>query len=466
MSSEKTFIDVENIEKLLAEGKSASKLVIYDVLKEARMAKGLTPEQAAILLQLEDEDIWQEVFQISKEIKQEIYGKRIVFFAPLYVSNYCVNRCEYCGFRGDNEASVRHALTLDELRKEILALESSGHKRVLMVYGQHPKYGLDYMVNTIRTAYETKTLDGKGEIRRVNVNAAPMEVDDYKVLKKEGIGTYQVFQETYHPGMYAKYHPANTLKGNYKYRLYALHRAQEGGLDDVAIGALIGLYDWKFEALAMLFHALDMEKEFNVGPHTISFPRLEPAHNTPLPETTPFKVSDRDFKRLVTILRLMVPYTGMILTAREKPEMRHELFELGISQIDAGSCIAIGGYQENAENMEKQQFKIFDDRSLDVVTRELADMGYIPSFCTSCYRSHRTGEHFMEFAKEGGVNTFCQPNALLTFQEYLTDYASPETRLSGEKLISREMELLSIHEKERVSKRMEEIKSGKRDVFF
>ncbi len=462
----KTFIDVEYIESLLAKHKSPDKKQVEEVIEHARKAKGLSPEQVAVLLGLEDEDMWQDIFKLAKELKQSIYGRRIVFFAPLYVSNYCVNRCEYCAFRSDNSDSIRHALTQDELREEILALENVGHKRVLMVYGQHPKYGLDYMLDTIKTVYDTKTPDGKGEIRRLNVNAAPMKPEECKALKEAGVGTFQVFQETYHPGMYGKFHPANTPKGDYKNRLYALHKAQEGGLDDVAIGALFGLYDWRFEVMGLLMHAMDLEKEFNVGPHTVSFPRLEPAINTPLASQSPYLVSDKHFKRLVAIIRLMVPYTGMILTAREKPEIRHELFALGISQIDAGSCIAIGGYKAKKEQMAKQQFKIYDDRSLDVVARELVDLGYLPSFCTACYRLNRTGEHFMSFAKDGWVKNFCQPNAIMTFMEYLTDYASAETKLAGEKLIANEMKDIDETRLAQVKEKLESIANGKRDLFF
>lgn len=464
----KTFIDPQEIEGLLAAHRRPERQEIEEILSHARQAKGLSPAEVAALLNLEDADLWREVFQLAKELKLEIYGRRIVLFAPFYVSNYCANDCAYCGFRCSNDQSVRRALSAAEVKQEVEALERVGHKRLLMVYGEHPKYGVDYMAATINAAYETRTADPCGEIRRININAAPMDVPDYRVLKDLAIGTYQVFQETYHPGRYAELHPARTRKGDYAYRLYALHRAQEAGIDDVAVGALFGLYDWKFEVLGLLFHALDMEKSLGVGPHTVSFPRLQPAINTPLHGQTPYLVSDDDFRKLVAIVRLMVPYTGMILTAREKPELRHEMYSLGVSQIDGGTRIGIGGYSEKEkENIpERQQFTIYDTRSLDDVIRELIELDYVPSFCTACYRSHRTGEAFMDLAKHGHAKDTCQPNAILTLREFLLDYASPETRRAGDALLARELAKLDDRSAAVVRRKLAEIEAGTRDLYF
>jgi len=402
---QKTFIDPDYIEKLLSNNTKPDKVKVFDVLNKASECKGLSPEDVAVLLGTTDKELWEEIFSLAKTIKQNIYGNRIVLFAPLYVSNYCYNDCKYCGFRMSNKEIDRCALSIDDIRNEVTALEEVGHKRLLMVFGEHPHYGLNYMYDSIIAAYDTKTPDGKGEIRRINVNAAPMTVEEYKRLKETGIGTFQVFQETYHPGRYAELHPSYTQKGDYAWRLYALHRAQEGGLDDVAVGALLGLYDWKFEIISILMHALDMEKHFGVGPHTVSFPRLEPAINTPFTTSSPYLVSDEDFKKAVAIIRLMVPYTGMILTARETPEVRKDVINLGCSQIDAGTKIGVGSYSEHKDEqaLAKQQFTIFDTRSLDEVIRELLEHGFLPSFCTSCYRLGRTGNNFMNFAKEGEI---------------------------------------------------------------
>ena len=462
-----TFIDVAKIEAQLEAGKSADRTRIEEILAHARLKKGLAPDEVAALIGLSDPELLEEMFVLAREIKEDIYGRRIVLFAPLYVSNLCSNECVYCGFRASNKSEDRHALSADELRQEILALENVGHKRVLMVFGEHPRFGAEYMAEMVRAAYEVRSPDGKGEIRRVNVNAAPLEVPDYRIVKESGIGTYQIFQETYHPGRYAELH----LKGkkrDYAYRLYALHRAQEAGIDDVAVGPLLGLYDWRFEVMSVVYHALDMERQFNVGPHTISFPRLEPAIDTPFIEETPYRVSDDDFKKLVAILRLTVPYTGMILTCRETPELRREVIKLGVSQIDGGSRIGIGSYN-NADGLfvpQRQQFFLNDSRTLDEVVHELAGAGFIPSFCTACYRTQRTGEHFMDYAKEGFVKNFCQPNALFTFREYLEDYATPATKALGETVIARELQEVPAERQDVVREKLTQIIGGKRDLYY
>ena len=463
------FIDVERIESLLAEGRRADRQTVEDVIERAAEKEGLTPAETAVLLGCEDTELWEEIYALARKIKEDIYGRRIVLFAPLYVSNLCQNDCLYCAFRRSNEECARIALGPEEVAREVRALESVGHKRLLMVYGEHPAYGVDYMMQTIRAAYETRSTDRHGEIRRINVNAAPLSVEDFRRLKEAEIGTFQVFQETYHPGRYREVHPPNTRKGDFEWRLYALHRAQEAGIDDVAVGALFGLYDWRFEVMGLLMHALDMERVFGVGPHTISFPRLEPAINTPFTGYSRWKTSDEEFKRLVAVLRLMVPYTGLILTARERPELRREYIRLGVSQIDGGTRIDIGGYGKGPATVEtekeKQQFEIFDNRSLDEVVLELAKTGYVPSFCTACYRSARTGETFMEFAKHGDIKNMCLPNAILTFKEYLEDFASPATRLVGAKLIEELLRGSENGPRSALEKKIARIERGERDVY-
>ncbi|MCK5075162.1 MAG: [FeFe] hydrogenase H-cluster radical SAM maturase HydG, partial [Calditrichia bacterium] len=441
--------------------------LVEEVLAKAKEMNGLSPEDVAVLMGNKDMELIEEMYGIARHIKDYIYSKRIVLFAPFYISDLCCNDCAYCGFRASNKEVVRKKLNLDEVGLETEALIKMGHKRLLMVYGEHYSTGAQYIADTVNKAYNTKI--GNGEIRRINVNAAPMNVDDYKIVKEADIGTFQIFQETYHHETYNKVHPIKTIKGDYKWRLFGLHRAQEAGLDDVAIGALFGLYDWRFEVLGMIYHALDMEREFGVGPHTISVPRLEPAIDTPFVEHTPYPVSDADFKKLVAILRLAVPYTGLILTCREKPELKQEVIKVGVSQIDAGSNIGIGAYHESqkSQQIERQQFQLADSRSLDEVIRELAQDGYIPSFCTACYRKGRTGDHFMGLARKAFIKQFCAPNASCTFQEYLEDYASEATKLQGQRvingIINNEIEG---KQKNLTIKMITQIKNGERDVFI
>ncbi len=462
----KCFIDEAAIWRYLEENSKPDDARIRDIIAKSRALQRLEPDETAALLHCTNDDLWEEIYAAGLEIKQEVYGRRIVFFAPLYVANLCVNNCAYCGFRRDNKAQERKCLGHDELRDEIRALVSAGHKRLIMVYGEHPKTGADFIADSIRIAYETKV--DNGEIRRANVNAAPMCIEDLRKLHEVGIGTYQVFQETYHRPTYEKLHPRGTIKGNYLWRLYALHRAQEAGVDDVAIGALFGLYDHRFEVMGLLMHAIDLEKRFDgVGPHTISFPRLEPAVNTPWLENPEHKIRDDQFKKLVATIRLSVPYTGMILTCRETPDMRKDVLMVGCTQIDAGSNIAIGGYKAAAIASEKQQFILSDNRSLDEVIRQLAEMGLITSFCTAGYRCGRTGEYFMKIAKAGKVHCMCMPNAILTFQEYLEDFASPETRAVGETLIEQEIEQLPVQElKDHVRGLLARVKTGERDLYI
>jgi len=465
----KDFINDSEIELVLLKNKKTEKQKIRDIIKKSLGIERLEPEETAALLNVEDPGLLDEMFSAAGLVKKKVYDNRIVTFAPLYLSNLCVNNCLYCAFRKDNCEEKRRRLTLKEVEEETKALVSAGHKRLIVVYGEHPLSGIDYMTDTINTIYSVKVRHG--EIRRVNVNAAPMSVADLKKLKKAGIGTYQVFQETYHHETYKKVHPSG-IKSNYRWRLYALHRAQEAGIDDVAIGVLFGLYDWKFEAMGLLYHTIDLEKRFNgIGPHTISFPRLEPAANTPFNRASKYKVSDNDFKKLVAVLRLSVPYAGMIITARETAQMRRESLKLGITQTDASTKIGIGAYSEsyNSQEAERQQFLLGDTRSLDEVIGEFADMGYITSFCTAGYRCGRTGQCIMELLKTGKERWFCKLNAVLTFREWLDDYATDETKRKGETIIKKEISEIKQNLPEMFPKFMEnykEIKNGQRDIYF
>jgi len=468
MDNGSDFINEEEIEKLLGENKRVEPRRVRDIIQKSLSVETLKPEETAILLNVEDDDLWEEIFRAGGEVKKRVYDNRIVTFAPLYLSNFCVNSCLYCAFRKQNASETRRRLLPHEVRAETEAIVSTGHKRLIVVYGEHPLSDIDYMADTIRTIYETKV--GNGEIRRINVNAAPMSIEKCKILKETAIGTYQIFQETYHHETYKNVHPAG-IKSDYRWRLYALHRAQEAGIDDVAIGALFGLYDWRFEVLGLLYHAIDMEKHFVVGPHTISFPRLEPAASTPFIQESKYKVSDEDFKKLVAVIRLSVPYTGMILTARETPEIRREVLPLGITQMDASTRIGIGAYSEQytEQEAERQQFLLGDTRSLDDVIKELALDGQITSFCTAGYRCGRTGERIMDLLKCGKERWFCKLNAVLTFREYLIDFATDETKQAGEKVIEEEVKELQAKFPQVMPKFREylrRIESGERDLYF
>ncbi len=461
----KTFIDDEKIWEILNENDNPNPERVREILLKARDKKGLTREEAAVLIQNNDPELLKEMFAEAKQIKEEIYGNRIVLFAPLYVGNECVNDCVYCGFRISNKDCYRSTLTHDDLVKETKALEEKGHKRLIMVYGEHHMYSPNYIAETVKTVYDTKV--GNGEIRRVNINAAPLDVEGYKIVKESGIGTYQIFQETYHQETYEKSHPRGP-KSNFLWRLYGLDRAMEAGIDDLVIGALIWLYDWRFEVMGLLTHAEHLETTFGVGPHTISFPRIEPANGSEFTEDPPYACSDDDFKKLVAVLRLTVPYAGMILTAREPVSIRNEVIAYGVSQIDGGSAIGIGEYSaEDDEAFKKSQFVLGDHRTLDEVVRELADNDYLPSWCTACYRLGRTGEHFMELSKPGYIKKFCQNNAILTFSEFLLDYASDETKEAGAKLIERAIDDVPDGElKTKLMEKMIELRGGERDLYF
>lgn len=462
IDTEKTFVPEAEIWELLERTKNPDRKRVLEILDKSLNKNRLEPEEVATLLNVEDPELLEEIFHAARTLKERIYGNRIVLFAPLYIGNDCVNDCVYCGFRSSNQEVYRKTLTFEELRNEVRALVSKGHKRLIVVYGEHPKYSPEFIAETIRIIYETKV--GNGEIRRVNVNAAPQTVEGYKIIKEAGIGTFQIFQETYHQPTYKKLHPRGP-KSNYAWRLYGLDRAMLAGIDDVGIGALFGLFNWKFEVMGLIYHTIHLEERFGVGPHTISFPRIEPAVGSEISYNPPHKVSDEDFKKLVAIIRLAVPYTGMILTAREPAELRREVLKMGVSQIDGGSSIGIGSYsQDDPEKVRKSQFILGDNRSLEEVIQDLLKEGYIPSFCTACYRMGRTGEHFMEFAIPGFVKRFCTPNALFTLREYLNDYASEETKKLGYELIQKELE--RVNNRELVEKYLERIDRGERDVRF
>jgi 2-iminoacetate synthase len=458
----KNFINEEKISALLTKADQAPKREALAVIKKARNLKGLDQAEAALLLQNNDPEVLKELFTTAKKVKEAIYGKRLVIFAPLYITNYCVNDCLYCGFRQSNRALQRHRLSLPEIRSEVEELENQGHKRLLLIGGEDPvAAGIAFLEKVIPLIYETSS--GAGEIRRLNVNVAPLSLPHFRRLKKTEIGTYQLFQETYHLPSYRRLHPSGP-KADYLYRLYAMHRAEEAGIDDVGIGALFGLYDHKFEVLALLNHAAVLEKECGVGPHTISVPRLEPALNTPLAGNPPHKVSDTDFKKIIAILRLALPYTGLILSTRESKKMRNESFGLGISQISAGSRTNPGGYRRRPADAE--QFTLHDDRSLLEVVKDISQMGYSPSFCTSCYRTGRTGKDFMDLAKPGLIKNFCLPNSLLTYKEYLLDYGDDEASKIGNKLIARQLaEVKNKAARTVFQKRLAELNKGDRDLF-
>jgi 2-iminoacetate synthase len=454
----------ENI--IQAQLKASSRLgaeQVREVIAKARELKGLDSAEVATLLQCNDPAVLEEMFHAAREVKESIYGNRLVLFSPLYISNLCQNDCQYCAFRVRNKKIQRRALTQEEIAEEVRHLVRTGHKRILLVAGEaYPQEGLDYIFKSIATIYGIR--EGKGEIRRVNVNIAPLTVEEFRELKASKIGTYQLFQETYHLPTYQQMHLRGP-KADYHWRLDAIGRAFEGGIDDVGIGVLFGLFDFRFEVLAMIQHIRHLEKTYGVGPHTISVPRLEPADGSEVAANPPYPVADEDFKKIVAILRLAVPYTGIIMSTRETAKMRTETFALGVSQISAGSRTNPGGYSEG--DRSGAQFQLGDHRSLDEVILDIVRMGYIPSFCTGCYRLGRTGEDFMDLAKPGLIKQFCLPNAILTFKEYLEDYAIPETRVEGFALIEKSIgEIPSVQRRDETKKRLVQIEKGERDLYF
>lgn len=467
MKRAEEFINHEEIMASLADAKEKAKDLAYvnSILDKCETCTVLSHREAAVLLECEDKTIRERMRTVANKIKQSIYGNRIVLFAPLYLSNYCVNNCKYCGFQHCNEKLPRRKLTQEEIRREAIALQDMGHKRLALEVGEDDvNCPLEYVLESIKTLYSIKHKNGA--IRRVNVNIAATTVENYRRLKEAGIGTYILFQETYHKPTYEAMHPSGP-KSNYAYHTEAMDRAMQGGIDDVGVGALFGLYDYKYETIALIMHAEHLEEEFGVGPHTISVPRLKPASGVTL-ENYPYLVDDESFKKLVTVLRLSVPYTGMIISTRETKEMRNELLHVGISQISAGSCTGIGGYaEENRTEEDTAQFELGDHRDMDQVLTELIEDGYIPSFCTACYREGRTGERFMQLAKAGQIHNVCQPNALITLKEFLTDYGSERARAAGEKLFARELERIGNEKvKEKTKEYLKKIENGERDFRF
>lgn len=460
-----SFIPADEIESILRKTAGPDRVRVRDIIAKSLDKQRLEPEETAVLINTSDPELVEEIKQGARDLKTKVYGNRIVLFAPLYIGNDCVNDCTYCGFRCSNRETLRKTLSLEELQREVEVLEDRGHKRLILVYGEHSRYDARFIHDTVRKVYSVKR--GHGEIRRVNINAAPLDEEGYRLVKSAGIGTYQIFMETYHEPTYARVHPSGP-KSSFLWRLHGLDRAFRAGIDDVGIGALLGLYKWQFEVMGLLYHTIHFEETFGVGPHTISFPRIEPALGSELTRHVPHQVSDEDFKKLVAILRLSVPYTGLILTCREPVELRNEVLAFGVSQIDAGSDIGVGAYAtQDPENAKKSQFVLADGRSLDQVIGELAEAGYLPSFCTACYRAGRTGEHFMEFAVPGFVKRYCTPNAALTLLEYLNDYASPETREKGLAQLQAELDSLPEgSEKNALLERIRKVNAGERDLYY
>jgi len=460
----KPFIDPDEIWGFV-ENAEPTKERVREVIERALNKNRLSLEETAVLVNTKDPELINEIKEGARTLKEKVYGHRIVLFAPLYIGNLCANNCAYCGYKASNKSVKRVTLNKEEIITQVKALEDTGQKRLILVYGEHKKYSPEFIAESVRTVYKVKS--GHGEIRRVNINAAPLDIEGFKTVKDSEIGTYQVFQETYHPEAYKKVHLSGK-KRDYDWRLTALDRAQEAGIDDVGIGALFGLYDWRYEVLSLVRHVNHFEAVYKVGPHTISFPRIQYASELDIDKS--YLVSDEDFTKLVAILRLAVPYTGLILTARESSEIRKEIMQFGISQIDGGTNIEMKGYtKNNGENqdIDKEQFLINDNRSLNEIMDDLIKNKYIPSFCTACYRLGRTGEHFMEFSVPGVIKRYCTPNAILTLVEYLEDYAPEATKRRGYELIEEKMtEIEDSKYAEKVKKRIEDIKKGKRDLYF
>ncbi|MCL2247263.1 MAG: [FeFe] hydrogenase H-cluster radical SAM maturase HydG [Lentimicrobiaceae bacterium] len=455
-----------NREKLfrLIEGNEPSSEELNTILDKAHQLKGLSLEDVAVLLRVQEPKKIKQIMEVAKYVKEEIYGKRLVLFAPLYTGNVCVNNCVYCAFRRANKNLVRKVLNMDEIEQEARMLLKDGHKRILLICGESPRNDINYVCAAIQRVYSIQ--DGKDNIRRINVELAPMTVEEFKQLSKEKIGTYVCFQETYDPVLYKEYHPEDTPKSDYLYRLNVMHRAMEAGIADVGLGVLFGLADYRFEILALMEHAKDLETKFNCGPHTISFPRIEPAEGAPLPENIPHKVSDDNFKKIIAIIRIALPYTGIILSTRESDELRTELFNYGISQISAGSRTNPGAYSHVADK-SGSQFALGDHRSLEEVISGMIDCGYIPSFCTGCYRHGRVGADFMDLAKPGLIKQFCLPNALFSFKEYLYDFAGEETRQKGLALIEKMItQMPESKAKTKIIEELNAIDGGKRDCYF
>ena len=463
--SDPYFFDEPSIWNCIAANGVPAPARIDEIIAKALEGRGLESADVAALLAPMPQEQEERLFAAAFALKEKIYGNRIVLFAPLYITNECGNRCAYCAFSADNPDLKRRSLTRDEITQEIRILQDMGHKRVMAVYGEHPKWNASAIADSIAAIYSVKQHAG-AEIRRANVNCGPLDLDGFRRLKEAGIGTYQCFQETYHQETYASVHLGGRKK-NYHWRVEAMHRAQEAGVDDVGLGVLFGLFDHRFEVLSLLAHAQSLEKQYGVGPHTISVPRIEPAQNSEFSRNPPNEITDPVFKRIVAVIRLAMPYTGMIITTREKPEIKRELLHLGISQMSAGSRTYPGAYADAFTNKpEAQQFWVGDERNLSEIIQDLQDMGFMPSFCTACYHLGRTGEEFMGFAKTAFIRNFCEPNALISFAEYLADYATPELRESGRRFI--DAHVADVQEEGRratVQKRLASIDAGRRDLY-
>ena len=461
------FIKDDEINSLIAKGKElvSDKELVREIIEKSKSAEGLTPEETAVLLNLEDKELIEEMFKAARQVKEKLYGKRLVVFAPLYVSNYCVNNCTYCGYKHCNDELKRKKLNKEQLIEEVKVLESLGHKRIALEAGEDPVNApLDYILDCIKSIYSIKF--DNGSIRRINVNIAATTVENYKRLKDAEIGTYILFQETYHKPTYERLHVSGP-KHNYNYHTTAMHRAREAGIDDIGMGVLYGLYDYKYETLAMLMHAMDLEETTGVGPHTLSVPRIRPAENVSL-ENYPYLVDDEDFKKIVAILRLAVPYAGLILSTREEPGLRDEIIALGVSQVSTGSCTGVGGYSESyIDPEEKPQFEVGDHRSPVEMIESLMEAGYIPSYCTACYREGRTGERFMEIVKSGELYKICEANALITLKEFIDDYGTDRTREIGDKLIKKSIDEIDNESfRKSVEEKINKISNGTRDLRF
>lgn len=455
----KDILNEQKIFDILEKTQNPDKEKVVVLLDKASKKQGLNLKEIGYLINCDIPGLIEKMFETARKIKWDIYGERLVFFAPLYASSFCVNDCDYCGFHQRNK-TARKKLTLDEVAEQVKILENMGHKRLLLEFGEHPTENpIDYVTDVIKTVYNTTS--GKGEIRRVNVNIAATSVKDYKKLKEAGIGTYQLFQETYHRETYEKIHKGP--KADYERQLFAHDRAFEAGLDDVGLGVLFGLYDWRFEVLALVSHAQYLEKKFGVGPHTLSVPRWQSAEGVSW-TNAPYPVSENELLKIIAILRMAVPYTGMIISTREKPEIRAKAFEIGISQTSAASRTSPGGYDRKEKLC---QFSIADHRSLDQVIESILKQNLLPSFCTACYRLGRTGHDFMDFAKPGDIQNFCRPNGILTFKEYLEDYASGEVKKKGERIINQYLKKIPDAKiRQETVRRLEKIQRGERDIYF
>ncbi len=439
--------------------------LIEEILAKAEEGKGISHREAAVLIEVEDKEIEERIFAIARKLKEQIYGNRIVMFAPLYLSNHCVNGCVYCPYHAKNKTIPRRKLTQEEIRREVIALQDMGHKRLALETGEHPKLSpIEYVLESIDTIYSIHHKNGA--IRRVNVNIAATTVENYTKLKDAGIGTYILFEETYDRATYEALHPTGP-KSDWAYHTEAMDRAMLGGIDDVGVGALFGLSNYRYDVVGILMHAEHLEARFGVGPHTISVPRIRPADDID-PKDFPNAVTDEVFRRIVAVLRIAVPYTGMIVSTRESKRSRELVLDVGVSQLSGGSKTSVGGYAEGIENAEESaQFDISDERTLDEIVGWLLELGYIPSFCTACYREGRTGDRFMSLAKRGLIGNCCAPNALMTLAEYLEDYASPRVKVEGYKMIDRLQQIIPSDKVRRITQdNLKAILEGKRDFRF